>query len=149
MALKTIDLRTAETIANVHPRKAERRLRMPSARWLLLLASVIVFATGVYLATNWSKLHSSADVNDVGEIKIKVSRHYLLPTNEMPALATVTDASKLNTPFLKQAHTGDKILIYQTNKFALIYRPSLDRVVAVGPVSIAPAPTNLPAPIVP
>jgi len=71
----------------------------------------------------------------------KVSKHYLLPTNETPALATVTDTKKLTTPFLKNAKDGDEILIYQKNQIAIIYRPSIDRIIAVGPVTIDTPPT--------
>lgn len=74
-------------------------------------------------------------------VAAKVSKHYLLPTNETPALATVTDSRKLNTPFLKQARNGDQILIYQKNQLAIIYRPSINRVVAVGPVTIDTPPS--------
>jgi hypothetical protein len=75
-------------------------------------------------------------------IEQEVGRHYLLPTNEQPVLATVTDRTQVTTPFLKQAQDGDKILIYPTAKVVIIYRPSIDRIVAVGPVEIAPLSTN-------
>ena len=80
--------------------------------------------------------HSSQDLSDVNAVKQLVARHMLLPTDETPALVTVTDPSKLTTDFLKQTVAGDKVLIYQTNKRAIIYRPSVDRVVDVGPVLI-------------
>ncbi|MFI5240416.1 MAG: hypothetical protein ACHQUB_01785 [Candidatus Saccharimonadia bacterium] len=70
-------------------------------------------------------------------VEAKVARHYLLPTNEVPALATITDVNKLNTPFFKEAKNGDEILIYEKNQLAIIYRPGIDRIVAVGPVSFA------------
>lgn len=73
---------------------------------------------------------------EVKQLTKQVGRHYLLPESETPALATVTDTSKLTTPFLKQASNGDKLLIYQKAGIAIIYRPNKDRIVAVGPVSI-------------
>lgn len=79
--------------------------------------------------------------NDVNGIKQQISKHYLLPSDEEPALATVTDKAKISSDFLKKADNGDKVLIYQTNRIAIIYRPSIDRVIAVGPVSIDTAPT--------
>ncbi|HTH72324.1 MAG TPA: hypothetical protein VL737_03090 [Candidatus Pristimantibacillus sp.] len=79
---------------------------------------------------------NTANLDNVTAVKAKVASHYLLPADEEPALATVTDKSRLNTPFLKTADNGDKILIYQQNHLAIIYRPSIDRIVSVGPVTI-------------
>lgn len=76
------------------------------------------------------------DLTNVDVVKARVARHYVLPSNEQPALATITDRNKLTSAFLKKAQNGDKVLIYQTNQIAIIYRPSIDRIIAVGPVAI-------------
>lgn len=68
----------------------------------------------------------------------KVSKLYILPKNEEPVLATVTDRSKLSTPFLKQSQNGDKVLIYPKNRLVIVYRPSINKVVSVSPVLITP-----------
>lgn len=97
---------------------------------------VLVVAGGYKL---FHMTHNSTSLTGLPEVRAaeaKVAKHYLLPTNETPAMATVTDSKKLTTPFLKQAKDGDEILIYQKNQIAIIYRPSIDRVVAVGPVTI-------------
>lgn len=105
-----------------------------------VLATVVAAAIGGVVFGAIMVAHKSAvntaNLNDVKTVKAKVEAHYLLPTDEEPALATVTDKNKLNTPFLKKAENGDKILIYQQNQVAIIYRPSIDRVVSVGPVTI-------------
>jgi hypothetical protein len=64
-----------------------------------------------------------------------VSKHILLP-NEKPSLATVKDPSQVKEAFLKQAKTGDKVLVYSEAGKIIIYRPSLNRIVAVGNVTI-------------
>ena len=72
------------------------------------------------------------------KVAAEVARHVLLPTDETPALATVTDPSKLkNNPFLKQTRSGDKILIFAKWQQAVIYRPSSDRIVDIGPVDVS------------
>ena len=68
----------------------------------------------------------------------------VLPTDETPALLTITDPSKVSTEFLRQSQIGDKVLVYQTHKRVIIYRPSLDRVVDVGPVIIETPVTSAP-----
>ncbi|HRJ91413.1 MAG TPA: hypothetical protein PLU21_04375 [Candidatus Saccharibacteria bacterium] len=91
---------------------------------------VIVGVAWWYISANNSRL------NNVDAITSLVSRHMLLPGGEKPALATVTDTTKLNTEFLKQAENGDKLLIYEKAKLVVVYRPSIDKIVTAGPISI-------------
>lgn len=101
----------------------------------IIAGTVILLGLGAYLI----KGHKAKPLTGEAELKsvqAKISRHYLLPTDEEPALATVTDTSKLKTPIFKNSQAGDRILIYQVNQIAIIYRPSTDRIIAVGPVSI-------------
>ncbi len=69
-------------------------------------------------------------------VKSRVGALYLLPTNEDPALATVTDSSKLSSSFAGKVQNGDKILFYEKNNRAIIYRPSLNKVVDIVTVQI-------------
>lgn len=68
----------------------------------------------------------------------QVGRHAMLPKDEEPVIATVTDPAKLpDQTFLKQARAGDKILFYQKAKKVIIYRPGIDKIVDIGPLSVA------------
>ena len=98
---------------------------------MLFIVAGLVVATGLFLYLNQHR-----DGDDIISVKNAVSRHIVLPTNEEPALLTVTDPSKLSTDFLKSTQVGDKVLVYQTNRKAIIYRPSIDRIVDVAPVVI-------------
>lgn len=106
----------------------------PRARLLIIISILLLFAVagGVYLSLQ----AQTKDLTNVNTVVSLVSRHMVLPGDETPALMTVTDPSKLTTAFLKGTKVGDKILIYQTNKRAIIYRPSIDRIVDIGPVVI-------------
>lgn len=106
----------------------------------MIVAGVLVIAL-VTLAV-YSLLYKSSDLNSVNVVKARVGKHALLPTNEEPALLTVTDTSKLTTAFLKQTRNGDKVLVYAKNKKAIIYRPDADRIVDIGPVMIDKPQTN-------
>ena len=99
---------------------------------IIALSVVLTLILGGYLF--YKDQHK--DLTNVTTVVTLVSRHMVLPDDETPALVTVTDPSKLTTAFLKNSKAGDKVLIYQTNKKAIIYRPSIDRIVAVGPVVI-------------
>lgn len=94
------------------------------------LIALIVISTGTYFYLR----HPGKD--NVDAIERLVARHYVLPDEE-PALATVEDKTKLNSEFLRSAENGDKLLIYQGAKKVILYRPSIDRIIEVGPISIA------------
>lgn len=104
-------------------------------RQLLIAATLSIVLLGI-ISLAVLKQHNNAAPDNVATVTRLVAKHMVLPKNEEPALATVTDAKKLSTPFLKQAQDGDRILIYQKNQLAIIYRPTIDRIIAVGPVSI-------------
>lgn len=130
-------------MTDVETPKKLKRLKLPRLKlwqWAALgLVILLLVAGGVLLALRVTK---KPNLDNVHVIVTDVGRHYLLPTNETPALATITDKSKLRSSFFKYAENGDKVLIYQTNQIAIIYRPSIDRIIAVGPVSIDTPPSD-------
>lgn len=76
------------------------------------------------------------------DIVSRVSRLIVLPTNEEPTIATVSEPEKLkDQPFFAQAKTGDKVLIYSQAKKAILYDPTADRIVEVAPLNLNQTPT--------
>lgn len=75
---------------------------------------------------------------EVAEVVAKVGTIAVLPS-DTPQVATVTDVSKLSSqPFFKNAQNGDKVLIYAGYKKAVLYRPSVNKIVEMGPVTANP-----------
>ncbi|MEI7632376.1 MAG: hypothetical protein WCJ60_03570 [bacterium] len=107
---------------------------------IILALVLIIIALSMYLIFVNKNKKISTDTNL--DIKSQISKHFVLPVDEEPAIATVTDKNKISTPFFKQAENGDKIIIYQNAKRVILYRPSIDRIIDVGPVSIAEPNTN-------
>jgi hypothetical protein len=70
----------------------------------------------------------------------------LSSADEQPTeVATIDDVKKLSdNAFFDRAANGDMILIYQTSKIAVLYRPSTGKVIAIGPVDSGEAPTPTP-----
>ena len=129
-------IKSAPAYTNINP-SPKRRFRILHNWWILGLVvfAVLVLSIGGYLYHK----HQESILNgqpELTHVENEISKLYLLPTNEVPALATVTNSSKLTTPFFKQAKDGDKILIYQKNQVAIIYRPSINKIISVGPVDI-------------
>lgn len=84
-------------------------------------------------------------------IQEKVGKLIELPTDEVPTIATVTDAAKLSEqPFFVKAQNGDRVLIFTNAKKAILYRPSSNKIIEVAPVNIGQnAPSGTPAPTPP
>lgn len=68
----------------------------------------------------------------------KVSKLYLLPIDEDPTVATVSDPTILKSQaFLMDAQKGDKVLIYVKVGKAILYRPSIGKIIDTAPVNNA------------
>ena len=75
----------------------------------------------------------------VKQIVEKVSYVAVLPSNEVPTVATVSDPSKLtNQPFFVNAKAGDEVLIYPVAKRAVLWRPSDNKVVEISALVTVP-----------
>lgn len=68
----------------------------------------------------------------------KVKRLMVLPTNEEPVVATITDKEALakEQPFYQDANNGDRVIAYMTARKAIIYDPINDKIVNAGPIYV-------------
>jgi hypothetical protein len=97
---------------------------------------LVTISVGTIFYVTHQHTKSTDDMNNITFIKKQIGLLYLLPTNEEPALATVTDKTKLASNFAGKVEDGDKILIYEKNGKAIVYRPSINKIVDVEPVQI-------------
>lgn len=68
----------------------------------------------------------------------QVGKLIVLPTGETPTVATVTDPSQLgNQAFFANAKVGDKVLLYANAKEAILYDPSINKIVSVAPIDLS------------
>jgi len=77
----------------------------------------------------------AAAVKEVQATVSSVSKFIILP-NETPTVATILDAKKLTAEqtFYTGSLNGDKLLVYPKSQKAIIYSPSRNILVNVGPV---------------
>lgn len=112
---------------------------------LLILISAFPSLYFYYKYHQVQQLLQNAPSGSREEIKAlveKVGKLIELPTDEEPTVATVTDLEKLkDQPFFARAKIGDKVLIYNNAKKAILYDPIADRVIEIGPLVI-PSPTS-------
>jgi hypothetical protein len=81
-----------------------------------------------------------ATAQETTRVVDEVGKLIVLPQNEQPQIATVSDVNKLkNQAFFSQAKNGDMVLIYTKAQKAILYDPIQKKVVEVGPINIAEA----------
>jgi hypothetical protein len=69
----------------------------------------------------------------------EVGKLYDLPKDEKPTIATVKDKEALKKQypgFFDKAENGDKLLVYQNAKLAILYRPTTKQLIKVGPLQV-------------
>lgn len=123
-----------------------------------ILLAIVGVAFGVYgwkqarmLKEQLSSAPSGSQQATEKEVRTLVSeigKHIVLPTDEEPTLATITDREKLqNTPFFSRAENGDKVLIYVNAGKAYLYRPSSQKLVEVSSVNLQSTPSPEASPL--
>lgn len=106
---------------------------------LIAIIALLLAAVGVLAWKYQQAKNDKANSNEATSQRVieKVSRLYLVPTNERPTVALIQDKSKLdNQDFFKKVNNGDYLLIYQKDKIALVYREKDNKLVNVGPVNL-------------
>ncbi len=73
----------------------------------------------------------------------KVGALMVLPDDETPTLATVSDPEKLkDQQFFARAEKGDKVLLYSKAKKAILYSSSKNKIIEVAPFNTNGAPST-------
>lgn len=121
----------------------EKKRGIFSNRPLVVGATVVLILIvglgAVYVFTYFQKdaVQSSVSTDkQVAEILEKLGKLVVLPTNETPTIATVTDVDKLSgQPFFRNAQNGDKVVIIGSTKEAILYRPSINKIITMAPIN--------------
>ncbi len=102
--------------------------------WVILVASIVA-AGYFYYQYSLIKADPQRIVNKEAEETIEaVSKLIELP-EENPTVATVLDPELLKSQlFFAKAEKGDKVLIFTGAKKAILYSPSKNKIIEVGPV---------------
>jgi hypothetical protein len=125
---------------------------MQSRTVILTLAVIALAATGsayyFYSEAQTAKNPQQAAEEEARELVAAVSKLIVLP-DELPVVATVADPAKLaGQPFFQNAKVGDKVLIFNEARKAVLFSPDENRIVDVAPLSIGQSATPAPTPSV-
>ena len=132
---------------------------------LLSILVVVILAAGFFFTKYQEALNKSQMIADTSGVNLdsqikslieKVGKSVDLPKDETPAVATVSDIEKVkNQPFFAKAKNGDKVLIYNKARKAILYRPSTGKIIEVTTINpptatpaakLSPTPTVSPSP---
>jgi hypothetical protein len=128
---------------------------MTPKRFLLIIVLVVILIAGGVGYYLWSRdtfergstttVTNSGELteDDVAGIIEAVSKHIILPEGEAPVAAKITNVDELlkTQQFYRGAINGDILLIYQVASKAILYSPSREMLVNVGPVILDEAAT--------
>jgi hypothetical protein len=91
-----------------------------------------------------SKIAQEQQQAEVQEAIKNISRHMIVPQNDQPVLAKVADAAALakQQAFFAKAQNGDQLVIFPSSGQAILYRPSTDLLVNVGPIQFSQPPAG-------
>lgn len=107
---------------------------------VVLAVAIIGLALAGYFYYELYKARQNPQVQaqkEAKELVTKVSRLVVLPEEEIPTIATVSDPEALKEQvFFANAQKGDKVLIYAQAKKAFLYSPTLDKIIEVAPLNI-------------
>lgn len=128
----------SEAAPEIHRARAARTRGRERAVMLIAagIIAVIVLILAAYGITRaWGSVFGGTEY-EMKSLVHNVGEHMLLPENETPTLATVTDMHALEgQPFFRNAKEGDKVLMYLISQQAILYRPSIDKIIEVGPIT--------------
>lgn len=75
--------------------------------------------------------------DDVAGVIEDVSKLIVLPQDEQPTVATVSDPEKLrDQEFFANAKQGDRVLIYTNARKAILYDPVAHKIIEVAPLNL-------------
>jgi hypothetical protein len=105
---------------------------------VVLAASPSIYFYHLYRDAQLKSTNPTAAAQRDAEATITaVGKLMVLPSDEVPTVALVSDISKLkDQQFFMSAKNGDDVLIYTQAKEAILYRPSINKIINVAPVNI-------------
>jgi hypothetical protein len=133
----------AEIGIPAHPVR-ERRPRGRGLVVILFFLLLIAAAAAAYFYRQYALLKSDPSVavkSETAQLIEEVGKLIVLPDDETPTVATVSDVEKLKSEaFFAKAKNGDKVLIYSAAKKAILYDPIARKIVEIAPINVGANP---------
>lgn len=121
--------------------KAESNAILPKKKfalrkYVLAIAALFTAVALVYFGVSVYEKIRVSSYEDNDRIVESVRKLVEIDTLEDPKVVTVTNADSIRgQTFFKEALNGDKLLIFETSKKAVLYRPSTDKIISIAPLN--------------
>ncbi len=116
---------------------------------ILVSIAIIALGFGGYFYYKLKNIETNSPENiqkQTDDLLSKVAKLTLIPAGEEPTVATVSDPNKLkDQSFFKQSQKGDKVLIFSKAGRAVLYRPSINKIIETSPINNTNDQTNNPS----
>jgi len=119
---------------------------------LVLLVVMLGVSTGYLLRKNFTQGNTPTQIaeKEAQDLAERVGMLMVLPTDETPTIATVSDPEALKgQAFFIDAKKGDKVLIYTNAKKAILYDSVINKIITIAPLGGATTPKNVQNPSLP
>lgn len=105
----------------------------------IFAALIVAFGSTAYFYIKYNDLKNDPNAEakeDTVKLVREVGKIMLLPADETPTVATISDKEKLkDQTFFAKAEDGDKLLAYGGKYMqAILYRPSIHKIINVAPI---------------
>jgi hypothetical protein len=138
--INKVPLTEMKPIMEMKPKKKSWFVVPSNLPWGLLLIALIVIVVLSVKISHLEKNPNQSAEDAVAKTIQAVGKLVILPTNETPTVAAVTDLAPLkDQPFFANAKVGDKVLIYAKAGKAILYDPQANKVVEIAPINISAA----------
>lgn len=103
---------------------------------LLLFAAGIASGAAYYFYRQYAQIKTRGQTAETRNLINDISRLIVLPADEQPTIATVSDPQLLkDQPFFAKAKKGDKVLIYSKSNKAILYDPVAKKILEIAPLA--------------
>lgn len=120
----------------------KKKLLLP----ILVGVLIIVLGAAGYLYMEVTKLKEdpqAAARKEAEELVAIVGKIIILPADELPTVATVSDPTKLaDQAFFAKAKVGDKVLLYANSRKAYLFDPKANKILEVAPINLGEGDTT-------
>jgi hypothetical protein len=142
MKKEDVDINGNEELAQVETRDSV----LTGLGWknILFLTFLVVAVVGILGTTYYYRQYQALKNNpnivaqkETERLVALLGKIIELPKNETPTIATISDKEKLkDQPFFSTAENGDILFAYNTAMKAILYRPSINKIINVAPITI-------------
>lgn len=115
----------------------KKRLYIGLAVLIAVIPTIYFYSQNKNAQDKLNDIQKKSQTTDTTQQTIDaVGKLVLLPADEQPTIASVSDPEKLKGQvFFANAQAGDKVLVYNKAGKAILYRPSLNKIVEMAPLN--------------